>query len=99
MKVSFPLKAVAACFSLSCFGVAMVSGLIADRSASSILASSLIAMFVGQFVGGIAASILADVMGQGIRDYQRTHPVPAPFNPARSAGGVEEQPPAPAARA
>lgn len=66
MTIEFPTRAVAACFSLSCFGVAMISGMVADRSASGTLGSALIALVIGHVVGLVAAHVLAQVMGEAI---------------------------------
>lgn len=61
MSGSIPSKAIAACFSLACFSVAVFAGLSADRSASSILGDALLALVIGQAVGWIAALMIQHV--------------------------------------
>ena len=59
MSRPFPQRAVAGCFALTCFGVALMSGLMANRSSDEILKSAIVALLGGQIVGHLFACALA----------------------------------------
>lgn len=93
MTASFPTKPAAACFALACFAVALMAGLAADREASSILGTALIALVLGQIVGSIAASAIAWAMRESVDRYVAARPVPDSFaalreNNAGMVGGI-----------
>ncbi len=89
MNGEFPTRAVAACFSLACFSVAIVAGLIADRSASSILSSALVALLVGQVIGLIGALVIAHAIRQGVEMHIKGHPIPDSLGSLRNPRAVD----------
>lgn len=89
VNAEFPTRAVAACFALACFGVAVIAGLIADRSASSILTSALVCLVIGQVVGAIAAQVIAHVIGQSVYSHIRSNPIPDSYGMLRNPGASE----------
>lgn len=72
MRSQFPIRAVAACFALACFGVAILSGLGADRDAAAILRSAILALLLGQFVGLIGGWAMARCFGEALAAHRRT---------------------------
>jgi hypothetical protein len=86
VNVTFPTKPAAACFALACFAVALMAGLAADREASSILGTALIALLLGQIVGTIAASAIAWAMRESVERYVAARPVPDSFASLRDQG-------------
>lgn len=91
MNQGFPVRAVAGCFALASFGVAVVSGLFADRSASAILGAALSALVVGQIVGTVAGLLVAKALEESLTSYRARNPMPG-VAPTR---GVEAAPRAP----
>ncbi|MDX2114394.1 MAG: hypothetical protein SFZ24_02065 [Planctomycetota bacterium] len=67
MNPSFPVRAVSGCFALACFGVAVLSGLMAGRPADAVLSSALVSLIVGQFVGLAAGVVLARTFAESLR--------------------------------
>lgn len=57
MTGRFPIRAVAGCFALAGFAVAVLSGLAAERAADDILLTAIISMFICQWVGTAAAMV------------------------------------------
>ena len=92
MSVSFPLRAVSSCFALACFSVAMLSGLLADRRASDVLAAGLVSLFVGQVIGACAAWVLAKCFSEGVESYQAAHPIPEQVEPPPMYAPPEAKP-------
>lgn len=82
MNTTFPLRAIAGCFALACFGVAVVSGLAADHDAASILGNAIVAMLLGQLIGFGAAIIMQRTARDTLNDYKGAHPLPL-------SGGVD----------
>lgn len=74
------MRAVAGCFALACFVVAIVSGMLANRPTDSVLFSAIVAMIVGQFVGLGAGAVMAVAMRECISTYTRRNPIPAESN-------------------
>lgn len=72
MTQSLPARAIAGCFSLTCFAVAIVSGLMADAGTPTILSHALVAMIIGQIVGWIAASVLGLIVRDAILKHTST---------------------------
>lgn len=99
MNGEFPTRAVAACFALACFSVAIVAGLIADRTASSILSSALVALLIGQVIGLIAALVIAHAIRQGIESHIKGHPIPDSFASLRNLRASEHGDDAPSGSA
>lgn len=66
MPQPFPVRAVAGCFALAAFAIAIISGLVADRSTDSILASAIISMFIGQVVGYAAALVMSRALMESL---------------------------------
>ncbi|HBS29851.1 MAG TPA: hypothetical protein DEB06_10480 [Phycisphaerales bacterium] len=88
---AFPIRAVAGCFALASFSVAIVSGLLADRPTESVIFSAVVAMVVGQFVGLGAGAVMSVALRESIDDYLARHPVPGEPG-ARSPGAGAERP-------
>jgi len=74
------VRAVAGCFALACFCVAIVSGMLADRPTDSVLFSAIVAMIVGQFVGLGAGAVISVALRECITDYTRRNPIPVEAN-------------------
>lgn len=71
------MRAIAGCFALACFAVAVISGMLAGRPTDSVLFSAILAMLAGQFVGLGAGAVIGVAMRECIDDYTRRHPLPA----------------------
>lgn len=72
MNAPFPLRAVAGCFALACFGVALLAGLGAARDAADILRTAILALVVGQVVGLVGGWAIARAFGEALETYK--HP-------------------------
>lgn len=57
-----PAGVIAACFGLSTFGVAALSGMLNGAEASSVLGRALAAMLVAYLVGGVIGSISESIL-------------------------------------
>gem|GEM_PF-6381934 len=57
-----PAGVIAACFGLSTFGVAALSGLLNGAEGSAVLGRALAAMIVAYFVGGVIGSISESIL-------------------------------------
>lgn len=73
MHSSFPIRAVAACFALAAFAVAIVSGLASGREADSILQDAIVALTVCQFVGLAAGYALRIAMSERLAAHRAEH--------------------------
>ena len=69
-------RAASSCFSLACFAVAILSGLVADRAADKVLMDALLAMTGGYIVGSLAAMALGRVFKDSVAAYKAANPVP-----------------------
>jgi hypothetical protein len=74
---SFPAKAVACCFSLSAFSIAIISGLGAGRTAASILVTALAALFVCHLLGAIAAAVIEAALREHLNRHRALRPIPS----------------------
>ena len=72
----FPTKAIASCFSLAAFSIAIIAGLGAQRSAASILITALAALFICHILGAVAASVIEVAIREHIKRYQALKPIP-----------------------
>lgn len=69
-------RAASSCFSLACFAVAILSGLVADRAADKVLMDALLAMTGGYVVGSLAALALGRVFRDSVASYKAANPLP-----------------------
>jgi hypothetical protein len=67
----FPHRAVAACFALACFAVALLSGLMVNREAGGILQSAIFALLGGQILGHLFAWGLARTFAEALASEKR----------------------------
>lgn len=72
MNSPFPLRAIAGCFALACFGVALLAGLAADRDTGAILRTAILALIVGQFVGLAGGWALARSFHEALDAHRRS---------------------------
>lgn len=80
------MRAVGGCFALACFGVAILAGLSAGRSAADILMTAIQAMLLGQVLGLVGAWMLGHVFNESLKVYKRG-PSAAPVEEVASSGG------------
>lgn len=102
-----PSRIIASCFALSAFAIALISGLAAGRSASSILTTAVFAL-LGCYILGLIVSAIANVaINERIEAHRAANPIPdssrrqpdQPQNAAEKSAHANAQPkPAPAAQ-
>ena len=92
-----PVSAIAACFGMAAFSVAIVSGLGAGQSADSILWNALLASFICYPLGITVGIVARHAVSEHVAEYCDAHPVPEldrpdavdlpapPASPAQSA--------------
>ncbi|MBL8747505.1 MAG: hypothetical protein JNK58_14265 [Phycisphaerae bacterium] len=71
MTSPFPLRAIAGCFALACFAVALLSGLNAGRESGAILQTAILALFVGQIVGYLGGWVMARSFREALESHRR----------------------------
>ena len=64
-----PARVIAACFGMSAFAVALITGIFAGNPSGTVLERGLVCLFLGYVLGLIAGEMLAFA----IRDYLRQH--------------------------
>ena len=69
-------RIIAGCFSLASFGVAVLSGLASDNTASLILFRALMVMFVCYPLGWIVGMICQHVIDEHIIQHKAANPAP-----------------------
>jgi len=94
MQREFPVRAVAACFALAAFCVAIWSGLTSGRSAEAVLGTSLIVMLVCQPIGLVLGLAFRHASLEQISSYKKTNPIPDAYDAASSAAPDDESAPA-----
>ena len=85
-----PSSAIAGCFALSAFAVAVVAGLAAQNPASSILVRALIAMIVCYPVGLIIGLICQRLMFDHIAAHQKAASITMPNEAGKSVQSSNE---------
>ncbi|HVZ94279.1 MAG TPA: hypothetical protein VG797_07195 [Phycisphaerales bacterium] len=70
MEGRLPIRAVAGCFALSAFAIAIVSGLAAERSADEIILSAIIGMFICQFIGVAAGKVACVALSERLSEHR-----------------------------
>lgn len=85
-----PSSAIAGCFALSAFAVAVVAGLAAQNPASSILVRALIAMIVCYPVGLIIGLICQRLMFDHIEAHQKAASITMPNEGGKSVQSSNE---------
>jgi len=90
MQREFPVRAVAACFALAAFCVAIWSGLNSGRSAEAVLGTAIIVMFVCQPLGYALGVAFKFASLEQISSYKNTHPIPAAYDSIRETAGSDE---------
>ncbi len=86
LNAPFPLRSVAGCFALACFGVALLAGLGADRDAGDILRTAILALVVGQVVGLIGGWAIARAFGEVLEAYKHPASVGSDGGPLSGRG-------------
>jgi len=101
-----PAKIIASCFALTGFIAALVVGLAAGNSASTILWKAILAMAVCYPVGRLLGGVAERAVQENIDSYKKHHPLPklhpsaddVPAQPTDASATTDEgQPPARAA--
>ncbi len=98
MSRSVPVSAIAACYALSAFAVAIISGLATDRNAEAILESALISLMLCYVVGVFVARAADVAVRERLARLRVAEPVPidesvfAPPPPIDEGRPTKEQP-------
>ena len=80
LQREFPVRAVAACFALAAFGVAIWSGLSSGREAQDVLATAIIVMFVCQPLGFLLGVAFKHASLEQVQSYKESNPIPEPYD-------------------
>ena len=75
MTQHFPVRAVAGCFALTAFSVAIISALYAGRGTASVLELGLVSLLGGQILGFLFALILRAGVREYLDQYVLEHPL------------------------
>lgn len=86
MTQPFPVRAVAGCFALAAFAIAIIAGLAAGRSTDAILGSALVAMVIGQIVGYAGGLVISHALLENFRNYTALHTTPTPSDGEATGG-------------
>ena len=78
MQSHLPGNVIAACFGLSAFAVALISGLAAGRGASNILGAATIALLVCYMLGLIIARVAEHAVQDAIDSTRKSRATPPP---------------------
>lgn len=74
---------MAGCFALACFSVAIIAGMAAERDASIILWSAILALFVGQFIGLVCGWMMSRAFTEALVAHAHSE-ADSPASPAVS---------------
>lgn len=76
MNQQFPVRAIAGCFALAAFSVAIISGLGAGRSTNAIIQSALIVLLLGQMVGYLFGHLIRAAVREKMVSFELANPIP-----------------------
>ncbi len=76
MQRSVPVPAIAACYALTAFAVAVVSGIAAGRDAHAVLETALLILVICYVVGVAAAHVANVAVRERLRQLRELEPVP-----------------------
>ena len=82
------IKTISSLFALAAFGIAVVSGIAAKNSASTVLSNALICMVLCRVLGWFLGATAVKVATNEILAYHRNNPIPD-MSTALSGGGGE----------
>lgn len=73
-----PSRIIASCFALSAFAIALISGLVAQRSSAAILSTAVFALLICYILGLIIAAVANVAVSERIHTINTSTPVPTP---------------------
>lgn len=73
---AFPVRAIASCFALSAFAVALTSGLASEKRFDDVVLTAVLAMVVCQIVGLVGAAAARVAVREGMLQYEQANPIP-----------------------
>ena len=71
-----PAQVIAACLALAAFAVAIISGLSADVTATSVLVRAVVSMLICYPVGLVIGMVCQRILGEHLESHQLEHPLP-----------------------
>jgi nitrate/nitrite transporter NarK len=86
LEVNPASKIIACSLALTAFVVAVLSGLLAANSATTVLLNALVCTVLCQFLGLGIGMVFERISTDAIQSYQKRHPIPTVDEPA---GGVD----------
>lgn len=87
MSSTISIRAIAGCFALACFSVALIAGLASGRDASGILSRAILALLAGQVIGALAGWALSRVFREAFDSIRAAHPIPPSHEASASRAG------------
>lgn len=91
MNQQFPVRAIAGCFALAAFSIAIISGLGAGRSTNAIIESALIVLVLGQMAGYLFGHLIRAALREKMVAFEQAHPIPVEDTTQAAAPDIDQQ--------
>ncbi|MEQ9616899.1 MAG: hypothetical protein RLN60_02570 [Phycisphaerales bacterium] len=91
LQREFPVRAIAACFALAAFCVAVWAGLTSGRDAEEVLGVAIVVMFVCQPLGFALGVAFKHASLEQIESYKTSNPIPEPYDARPNVDETDER--------